>query len=167
MGKFFNVMFLIIAVASFAAGVDSVADLRTMLVAESAYERGEGSVVSVTRSVVSGGGDAPNYWVYQVAYRYRVGPLSYTSDVLSPACDLCVASDVKQMTGRRPKDLAAGDAVTVYSLRGKPQVAYLALATPAELRSQYWRIFLLLIVAPAWFYAFGRMDWEKPDQDSG
>lgn len=163
MNLFLKCMFLILAIGSFAAGVDSVADLRPMLVAETAYERGEGSVLNVTREMVSGGGDGPNYWVYQVTYQYRTGQRDYTSKVLSPACDLCVASEVKQMTGRLPKALAAGDPVTVYSLRSEPQVAYLGLATAAQLRSHYWRIFFLLIVAPIWFYAFSLIKWETPD----
>jgi hypothetical protein len=162
-----NGIFLFLAITSFACGVREVGHLRTMLVAESEYERGEGSVLRVERSVVSGGGDGPNYFVYQVFYRYRVGEHGYAGDVLSPACDLCVASNVKAMTGKLPKDLAAGDPVTVYTLRGNPQLAYLALTTPAELRSQYWVLFMLLLVAPAWFYAFSRIDWQKDDQDSG
>jgi hypothetical protein len=162
-----NGIFLFLAVASLACGVREVVHLRAMLLAESEYVRSEGSVLRVERSVVSGGGDGPNYFVYQVSYQYRVGERGYTSDALSSACDLCVASDVKQMTGRLPKDLAAGDPVTVYALRNNPQLAYLALATPAELRSQYWLLFMLLVAAPAWFYWFSRIDWHKPDQDSG
>lgn len=168
MKAFLKYMFWLLAAGAFAGGLHHLVQLRGMLIPVSAYQRAEGSVVHVEPVLDRNPGHAElpgsNRWIYRVVYTYRFGQQQWQSERLSPSCDVCVSGDVERMTGKPPPALLAGTPVNVYVLRDKPQIAYLALATGAEIRAQCWVVLLWLIVAPAGVIAASRPYWKKTEQ---
>jgi hypothetical protein len=121
-----------------------VQQLRKMQLPSSQYRQAEGVVQRVSQWNAGTAGEF--MLVYHVDYVYRDGSQQHAGDRLSTTCGDCPGEDVLHMTGRTPQQLSAGSAVRVYVLKERPHEAYLALATPGDIREKQWAIMRNLIV---------------------
>jgi hypothetical protein len=163
-------LFWLCALGLFLGGVHNARQLYAMRVPADEFQAGAGQVLAVEarRDQDPGHGQASggSRMVYRVWFQYQLDGRVYRAGTLSPACEECEADDVQRITGKPPQQLAAGDAVTVYVRRGAPQQAYLALASAAEIRAQWWAVLLWLCVGPLAAIAASRIDWTRSESET-
>ena len=159
MGIVIKYCILLLAACFAMVGVRQLQQLCEMRVPVTAYRQAEGTLVRVERHIKTGAEPGSRHVLYSLVFRYRVDHGERTAQAISPFCDYCSAAEVLRVTGKAPERLAAGDSLKVFVLKDRPELAYLALPTAAEIRSQWWEVGLLLLIVPGALVAVSRLDW--------